>query len=180
MAQNKGYFLPTTQTWDVTEIYQTDVNSEKFKELMVRMTQQIGNIAQQVNSKGSGLHNAQEFATGDTFYANPANSSAGDTKATGRPVFRKTINMLPTGTLPNTGTLTMAHGLTLTSACTLTKLDGAATNAAGTSMIPLPYASPILVDNIALYADATNIYVTTGKDRTNYTKCNVVIEFLKN
>jgi hypothetical protein len=173
-SQNKGYFIPTTQTWDVTEIYQTDVNSDKFKELMVRMYQQLGNMAQQINSKGSGLHNTQEFATGATFYANPANSSAGPTKAAPRPIFRKTINMLPTGTLPNTGTLTVAHDLTLNSACTLVKLYGAATNAAGTSMMPLPYASPVL------NADATNIYLVTGKDQTAYTKCNVIIEFLKN
>lgn len=178
--QNKGYFLPTTQAWDVTELYQTDINSPKFKELIVRMSQNLGLMAQQVNQKTSGVYDTQEFASGDTFFPNPSYSSAGTTFASFRPVFRKVINMLPTGNLPNTGTLTVAHGLTLPSNFIGIKLTGAATNSTGTSMIPLPYSSPTAANNIELKLDATNVYIITGNDRTTYTRCYVVIEFLKN
>lgn len=179
-GQNKGYFLPTTQSWDSTELYEADVNSKKFKELIVRMSQNLGLMAQQVNQKTSGIYDTQEFASGDTFFPNPSYSSTGSTFASFRPVFRKVVNMLPTGTLPNAGTLTVAHGLTFSSSVIGVGLTGTATDATGTSMISLPYASPVLVNNIELKIDATNVYIITGSDRTNYTKCYVIIEFLKN
>lgn len=178
-GQNKGYFLPTTQSWDSTELYEADVNSKKFKELIVRMSQNLGLMAQQVNQKSSGVYDTQEFASGDTFFPSPSNSSAGSTFAAPRPVFRKVINMLPTGNLPNAGTLTVAHGLTLPSNFIGVELRGTATNSSGTSMIPLPYASPTAANNIELSLDATNVYIITGSDRTSYTRCYVVIEFLK-
>ena len=179
-GQNRGDFITTTQSWDVTELKQMDVSSDQFRELFVRMYQQLNNMAQSINTKASGRFNTQEFATGETFYPSPSISSASNISAAPRSVFRRVVNMLPTGTLPNTGTLTVAHGLTFNSANTLTRLYGAATNAAGTSLIPIPYASPIAANNIELYADATNIYIVTGKDQTAYTKCNVIMEFLKN
>lgn len=179
-GQNRGYFLPTTQALDVSELYQTDINSQKFKEFIANIINQLNNMAIQINSKGTGLHNTNEVATGETFYANPSLSSAGNTYAAPRPVFRKVINMLPIGNLPNAGTLTVAHGLTFNANTTLVKLTGSATNAAGTALIPLPYASPTAANNIELKSDNTNIYIITGNDRTSFTKCNVVIEFLKN
>ena len=75
MGQNKGYFIPTTQSWDVTELMETDVNSQKFKELIIRLYQQINLVAQQVNNKGTGFYNKQEFATGETFFSSPGASS---------------------------------------------------------------------------------------------------------
>lgn len=179
-GQNKGYFLPTTQLVDPSELYKMDVSSQKFKEFIANLYMQMNNMAQQVNSKASGYHNTQEFATGETFFPNSSISSTGNTQTSPRPSFRKTINMLPTGTLPNTGTLSVAHGLTLTASVTGVRLYGVATNAAGTSIIPLPYASPTAASNIELNADGTNINIITGSDRTAYTKCIVTIEFLKN
>jgi hypothetical protein len=34
-----GMFIPTTQVWDVSEIYSTEVTSPAFKELLVRLYQ---------------------------------------------------------------------------------------------------------------------------------------------
>ena len=178
--QNRGNFIPTTQSWDVTELYQTDINSPKFKELLVRMYQNLNLMAESVNSKTSGYYNTNEAASGDTFFPSPSASSTTDIRALARPVFRQVINMLPTGTLPNTGTLTVAHGITFNSSTTLVRFYGAANNSTGTSLIPIPYSSPVLADNIELKADGTNIYIITGSNRTSYTKCNVIIEYLKN
>lgn len=178
--QNRGNFIPTTQSWDVTELYQADINSPKFKELLVRMYQNLNLMAESVNNKTSGLYNTNEAASGDTFYSSPGASSISDTRASPRPVFRRVLNMLPSGTLPNAGTLTVPHGITFNSSTTLVRFYGAANNSTGTSLIPIPYSSPVLADNIELKADGTNVYIITGSNRTAYTKCNVVIEYLKN
>jgi hypothetical protein len=39
MAQNvtSGIFVPTTNVWDVSQIYEIDVTSPQFKELLVRL-----------------------------------------------------------------------------------------------------------------------------------------------
>jgi hypothetical protein len=91
--------------------------------------------------------------------------------------FRKVINF---GTLPNATTKSVAHGITFTTGSVVTRLYGVATNPVSTfSYLPLPYASPTLNQCIALNADGTNINIITGIDRTAYTVCYVVIEYLK-
>lgn len=179
-GQNIGYFVPTTQSYNFSDIKEMGVGSDRFIEFLVKLCQQTNLISEQLNSKASGLYNTQEFVTGETFFPNPSLTSGSSTFLSSRPVFRKVLNMLPTGTLPNAGTLSVAHGLTFTSGTTGVKLYGAATNTAGTSIIPLPYASPTAGNNIELNADATNVNIITGSDRTAYTKCVVIIEFLKN
>lgn len=176
-GQNRGYFIPTTQSYDLSELYQTDVSSTKFKEFIIRLYQQMNLVAEQLNQRGSGLYNTQEFATGETFFPSTGLTSGSATKITPRSVFRKVLNF---GSLPNTTTKSSAHGLTLNSTSTLVKLYGAATNTAGTSFIPIPYASATAASVIELNADGTNINIVTGSDRTSYTKCVVIIEFLKN
>lgn len=179
-GQNKGYFIPTTQNFDAQAIMEEDVNSLKFKEIIVKLYQFTNQISQSVNSKASGYYNTQEFASGEMFYPNPSLSSTSVQKtfAAPRPVFKKVINF---GTLPSsTSGSSVAHGITFGTNTTLVRLWGAATNTAGTSMIPLPYASATLNENISLYADGTNVYIKPGIDRSAYTKCNIIIEYLKN
>lgn len=181
-GQNRGYFLPTTQSWDVTELYEADVNSLKFKELLVRMTQNLGLMAQQVNQKSSGVYDTQEIASGDTFYPNPSYSSAGSTFASPRPIFRKVI---PVGPLPNAATSpkSVAHGISFDSSFTLIKLSGSATDPVGFSAIPLPFTSgETPVRSVGISLDSTNIIikVSPASDFTAYTRAHVVIEFIKN
>jgi hypothetical protein len=45
--------------------------------------------------------------------------------------------------------------------------------------IPLPYASPTLVNNIQLSVDATNVTITTGIDYSAYTVTYVILEYIK-
>ena len=61
---------------------------------------------------------------------------------------------------------------------TFTRLYGAATDPS-TSFLPIPFAHPTAANNIALSADATNVSITTGSDRTGYTACYVVLEYIK-
>lgn len=178
MADSKtvGIFLPTTSVWDVNEIYSTEVTSPAFKELLVRLYQNLNNIAQALNVKDSAIYNTQEFVNGQLYFANPALSSTTSSVARMRQVVRKVINF---GALPNTGTTAVAHGITVNSSTTFTRIYGTASDTAGSNYIPIPYASPTLANNIELKADATNVTIITGSNRTAFTVCYVVLEYLK-
>lgn len=168
----------TTQVWDViSQLQQTDVNSPEFKELLIRMYQFIGLMANVLNVKDTGVYNnAYETVNGQSWFPNPANNSSTNTTAAVRQVYRKVINF---GALPNAGTKSVAHGITITAKTTFTRIYGTATNPS-TSFIPLPYASvTAVINNIELNVDATNVNVITGIDRTAYTVCYIVLEYIQ-
>jgi len=169
---NTGSFVPTTYIWDVSEIYSTDINSPEFKELLVRMYQNINAMILTLNLKDIGLYMNQELVNGQTFF-NPTSSQL----IQSRSCFRTLVNF---GSLPNTATKSVAHGIAFGTTYTLTRMYGAATDPIGLNYIPLPYASPTAANNIELNADSTNVNITTGSNRTNFTTCYVVLEYLKN
>jgi len=175
--QYVGSFIPLTQQWDVSEIYTVDINSSAFKELLVRMYQNLNNMAIAVNTKDTGMYPTSEFVNSQLWFPNPALSSATAQTATQRQVFRKVINF---GALPNAGTTNVAHGLTFDANTTITRLYGAATDPANLLYIPLPFATPAALNqNILLSANNTNIVITTGINYSAYTVCYVVIEYIK-
>ncbi len=172
--QNYGLFVPTTNVWDPNELYDVDVSSEAFKELLVRLYQNISNMAVATNAKDSALYNDSEFVTGGQFFVDP-NASATDNLIL-RPVFRMVVNF---GALPNTATKSVAHNIAPTPSFSFTRIYGCATDPIAKSYIPLPYASPILANNIELNADANNVNITTGSNRTAYTITYVILEYIK-
>ncbi len=175
-GNSTGAFVPTTNVWDVTEIYSTDVTSPEFKELLVRMYQNLNIMSQVLNIKDSGYYSLLEFVNGQKFFINPALNSTTSTQPTYRQVFRTTVNF---GALPNTGTKSVAHNIAPTTNFSFTRLYGAASDQAGKNYIPIPYASASGADNIELNADATNVNITTASDRTAFTLCYVVLEYIK-
>lgn len=172
MANQKtnSSLVPLTLIWDVARVQQVDVNSKEFKELLVRMYQYINSIAIALNDKDAGFYMLQEFVNGKQFFPNPAIRAQQN-----RSVFRQVVNF---GTLPNTATKSVPHNIPITSEVSITEFSGAATDPS-TSFIPLPYAS-VTGDDIELFMDATNVNVKTASDRTAYTTCYIVIEYLKN
>lgn len=172
---NRGAFVPTTEVWDISEIYNTDINSEAFKELIVRLYQNINNIALSVNIRDAGYYVDEEFVNGQLFFSDPTLSSSTAQKPTLRQVFRKVINF---GSLPNTATKSAAHSITLDSNSTFTRIYGCASDTTGNTYIPLPYASTT-GNPIELFVDSTNINIVTSSDRTNFDTCYVIIEYLK-
>jgi len=174
-SQSVGVFVPTTNVWDVNEIYSTEVTSPAFKELLVRLYQNLNNMAQALNVKDSAIYNTQEFVNGQLYFANPALNSTSTTAPRMRQVMRKVINF---GALPNTGTKTAAHGITVNSSTTLTRAYASASDTTGNNYIPIPYASPTLVNNIELKVDGTNVTIITGSNRSAFTVCYVVVEYL--
>ena len=94
--------------------------------------------------------------------------------------FRTTVDF---GALPNTATKSVVHNIPIDVTAgpqyTATRIIGAATDPAGLTYIPIPFSSPVLADNIAVTVDNTNINVTTGSNRTNFTRCIIWFDYLK-
>lgn len=171
-----GTYVNSTINFDVSQLHSVDVTKPEFKELLVRLYQNVNNIISALNKKDSGFYMLTENVCSQLFFSDPALSSTTQEYPINRQVFRKVINF---GQLPNTATKTVAHGITFNNQYKLTRIYGAASATVGLNYIPLPYASPVLVNNIELRADANNVYVTTGNNRTNFDECYIVIEYIK-
>jgi len=173
---NPGQFIGTTQIYDLGR---SSVNAEDFTS---HLRNNFNNIVMALNIKDSGYYAQEEFVNGQLFYPDYSRSDSGTTAPPQfRQVYRKVID---TGTLPNTGTSTTAHGITFLPAAgnttfISTRIYGAATDQVNKIFLPLPYASPTLNQNISVYADNTNIYITTGINRTAFTVSQIVLEYLK-
>lgn len=174
-----GAYIPSSYLFDVQQLYQTDVNSPEFKELLVRLYQNVNSIALLLNVKDTGMYQITELVNGQLYFSNPANNSSTTAAANPalRQVLRKVINY--TTALPNTAAVTIAHGITCTAKTTFTRIYGVANDLTGLNYIPLPFASPTDVDNIELKVDATNVTITTGSNRTNFTITYLVLEYLQ-
>lgn len=170
-----GAFIPTTQIWDVDLIYSLDVKSPEFKELLVRMYQNINIIALNVNIRDAGYYDLQEFVNGQLYFPDPLNNSTTPGVPDYRPVFRKVINF---GSLPNGGTKSVPHNLDVNVGTTFTRIYATASDTTDFEYIPIPYASAG-GDNIELSVDATNVNITTVIDDSNFNVCYVVLEYLK-
>jgi hypothetical protein len=168
-----GSFIATTNIWDVSELYSTDINSDRFKELLVRLYQNVNNMALNLNIKETGYYPLYEFMTGQLYF--PNNSQNGQT-----PTYRQTYRMVVNfGALPNAGAKSVVHNIQVDQGFTATHIYGAATNTAATKMIPLPYSSPTLDLNIQVDVGTTIITITTGIDYSDFINTYMVIEYLK-
>lgn len=170
-----GSQVPTTAVMDVTNLAGKDLASREFKEFIIRLTQRLNDIAIVVNNKESSLYSQNEYYISNQYFPDPALNSTTARKPTLRGVFRKVIDF---GALPNTATKSVAHGIDLSANTIFTHLYAAATNP-GVSYLPIPYASPVLANTIALDVDAVNINITTGSNRTAYTTVYIVLEYIK-
>ncbi len=167
---NTGSFVPTTNIWDVSDLKNLNVNSDEFKELLVRLYQNINQIALVLNTKVSGYAIDQEFVTGGLFMdpSDPSNL---------RTVYRKVINM---GQLAPSSTNTVAHGIT-TSATFIfvSPLCGVASKTTATrSYIPIPYVDTTAANCAQLIVNATNVIIKAGTIPATYDTCFVTLEYV--
>lgn len=170
-----GSFVPTTQVWDVSHFMEVDVKSKEFKELLVRLYQNVNLIATVINAKDTGIYDTSIFVNGQTFFPNPTTPVTAAQSSNFRPVYRKVINF---GALLNTAPKQVAHGITCNASTTFTRIYGVATNpVAPYSYIPLPYVG-VPAGSIELNIDGTNVNIITTDDKTAYTRCYVVVEYL--
>lgn len=173
---NRGLYIPSTNVWDVSQLYSIEVTDPAFKELLVRLYQNVNNIVLALNLKDSAYYDRNEFVNGQMFFPNPANTSNTTQGPVYRNVYRLVINF---GALPNTATKSIAHNIPITTAYTFTRIYATASDTTNRAYIPIPYASPTDANEIEINVDATNVNITTGSDRTAYTVCYVVLEYLK-
>ena len=81
----------------------------------------------------------------------------------GKPIYKKTIDI---GTLPNATTKTVAHGIS--NLGLVIKAEGFSSESSGVR-ITFPFSSVVSVaDQVAMRFEATNIVITTGLNRSNF------------
>ncbi|CAM5999027.1 unnamed protein product [Sphagnum balticum] len=172
-----GSFVETNFTWEIQQIQTVEPGSPEFKELLVRLYQNIGKIALTLNIKDTGQYPTSEFVTGKQFFPNPANNSSTAANPALRQVLRKVINY--TKPLEDTATATIPHGIVCTAATTFTLIMATATDPVGKNYIPIPYASAAGGNQIELRVDATNVYIITASNRNAFTQTYIVLEYLQ-
>ncbi len=165
LLSNSGSFVPTTNVWEYGQIEQIDVNSDDFKQLLVRLYQNVNNIALALNIKDIGYYLNQEFNDGQQWFT--SSNNANDL----RPNFRTVVNF---GALPNAGAKVAPHGITVDANLKWTKIYGAATDPAALQGIPLTDGSIT-----SILVDATNVTITTSANLTSFTVCTVILEYCK-
>jgi len=170
-VEDKSTFLPTTQIWDSTNISSLKGSPDELKQLIIKLYKNINIISEVLNKKDTGIYDVNEYICGRVFF--PTATQTNQFRA----VYRKVIDWGKA--LPNAaGSDTVAHGITFNASCTFTCIYGAASDTAAKRYIPLPYASPVLADNIELWVDNANVNIKVGKDRSAYTVCYVILEYV--
>ena len=170
---NPGMFVPTTNVWDPSEIFSVDINQPEFKELLVRLYQNLNTISLALNLKDTGYYVQEEFVNGQAFFPNPTLSSTTATNPVHRQVFRKVVNF---GALPNNALKSVAHGLTITNTFTFTRIYATASDTTGSNYIPIPYVG---TGQIEMFVDGTNVNIRTTSNRTAFTVTYAILEYIK-
>ncbi len=173
-----GSYTPTTNVWDVSEVQNININSPEFKELLVRLYQNLNLMNLNINIADKGIYDIQEFLNGQQWFPDPTTNSSTANSPQYRTPLRKVINM---GALTNTGTTSQLHGITVTNTLRWTRMYGVAT-APGTvnpalNGISIPYVST-LGSIVELNVTSTRVNVITNDDKTAFTECYVVLEYL--
>lgn len=173
---NPGNLIQTTFVWNAQEVQNLKVNPD-LKRLLVQLYQNLNQVTLALNAKDTGFYNEQEFLTGQQFFSKPGVSSTSQSAPDQRQVFRKVINF---GALPDaTLTKSVPHNISLQAGYSFTRIYGCATGPS--SFIPIPYISvSALANNIELKLDGTNVTIVTGIDRSSYTICYIILEYIKN
>ena len=180
-----GAYVPTTNVYDQQNIYELDVNSDDFKEFLVKLRQSMTDMANVLNIKDTGYYPSQEFTLGQvqpftcgqgwfqTEAAVPRTSNINM-----RPVLRQTYNC---GALLNNANKPIPHGITIDAnhPIRFTRIFGTANDVTGFHFIPLPCVQvgagpgPVEID-----VDNININIRTSTNMTAYTICYVTLEYI--
>lgn len=179
-----GAYVPTTNVWDTSDIERLNVDPE-LKLLLVRLYQNLNEMALVLNVKESGYYPLQEFVTSEMLYPNPALGWDNATKkytpqpATFRNIYRMTVEF---GALPAAGTKSVPHGIKYTPNTSMIFIKVTANDPTSQISIPVPYASATAIaDQLELTIDNTNINITTGgTDYSSFTETRVFLSYIQN
>lgn len=165
---NTGSYVPTTNVWDVARLYEVEVNSQEFKELLVRLYQNVNNIAIALNTKSTGYYINEEFVSGKLFF-NPASNDPLQL----RPGFIMTVN---TGAL-GAGVTAVNHNIAVTNTFKWMFISGAATNTNTLVGYPITFAGAA-GNNIEVTVSATQVLINNNSGVT-FTDSQVTLEYCK-
>lgn len=141
------------------------------------IVEQLKSLANATNVREIGFMLDQELLTGKSFIPGVNIVSDGGSSQQFRSVLRLVVDF---GALPAIGTKSVPHGITFDANFTLIQIWASATDPNGLIAIPIPYAEPNQSQNsVALTMDATNVNITVGINRSNYTRCFVFIEYIQ-
>lgn len=163
-----GSYVPTTNVWDVSRLYEVEVGSPEFKELLVRLYQNVNNIAIVLNTKTTGYYINEEFISGKLFF-NPVSNDPLQL----RPGFIISVN---TGAL-GAGVTAVNHNITVTNTFKWMFISGAATNTGTLVGYPLPFAG-VTGNNIEVTVTATQVVINNNSGVT-FTDSQVTLEYCK-
>lgn len=169
IVANQGAFVPTTNEWDVGRLYEVNVNSDEFKELLVRLYQNVNIISLVLNLKSTGYYLNVEFGNSNQYYnlTIPAQFRPGFQISVDTGALNAGVKSVPHGLSPQTPTLWKAM-----------KIYGGATIAATPAFYPLPFASAT-GNNIEVTITATNVVINNQSGQT-FTDSTVTFEYVKN
>jgi hypothetical protein len=170
---NYGSNIPTTYLFDVSQASTIDVNSTQFKELLVRLYQNINNIIQVINKKDTGYYLNTTFNTNQVFFN--VNNDFNNL----RPIYRIVVDF---GALPDTTSKPVAHNIpNLGTTYTFTRIDAVATEP-DTSSIHIPGWDPSTFPGtespINIEVTPTQVIITTTSDMSSYTRTWVILEYI--
>jgi hypothetical protein len=172
-----GISVPNTFIFDVSQIQQLQELSPEFKELLVRLYQNLNRMCLALNAKTGGIYPLNQFVTGNNYF--PDSVVTGVAASLVQSYYRESTRILINfGALPNASTKSVPHGLTVNANTVWVYIQGWATDPSGLTGIPIPYSSSSTANIIELNVNATNVNVTTNSNRTNYTITYIVLEFL--
>lgn len=128
-------------------------------------------IANSVNTKEGALYVPLETATFQQYF------TPGEPQRF-RPTYRKVIDF---GPLPAAGVKSVAHGIAFNSECTMTCMYACATDPVALAYINIPFVSTVAINfQISMQVTATTVDIAVGSNRSNFTRCTVVLEYIKN
>ncbi len=164
--EGKGPFLPPNL-----------IIPENWVEARLQLTDYLIRAAEAINAReiaqyqdatlDAGGNNISETVTGETWFTpdDPTKFRYGN---------RTVVDF---GSLPNTATKSVAHGITITANTVFTHIYATATDPS-TSFIPIPFVDTA-GNYIELNVDGTNVNIITLSDYTAYTECYVVLEWIE-
>lgn len=153
-----------------------DVVPGKWEEAKPFLVEILKKITNAVNVREIGFFLDQELLSGKQFIPGVNIVTGGGSSQQFRTVLRKVVNF---GTLPNAGLKSVPHGIMFDANFTLIEMFAAATDPTNLVAIPIPFDSAGAATGVALFMDATNVNILTQTNRSTYTRCYVVIEYLQ-
>lgn len=153
-----------------------DVVPEDWQQARPFIVEQLKRLANAVNIREIGWFIDQEVLSGKSFIPGTNNSTNGATSQLFRQVLRKVIDF---GALPAAGTKSVPHEIVFDSNFSLTFLGAYATDPVNLIAFPIPYSDGTVMGAVSVFMDATNVSISVNMDRSTFTRCFVIIEYMQ-